>query len=333
MINAKKILLVGHFSDSPHVYTYATSFLKVLIKLGYEVKTFNYRRKIPFLLDYSLKLLCKNFNPDLIFFVKAEKISWQTIRFLKNNSSATLANFYPDNPFVFWNSNSNSDVLHSLPFIDYFLIWSEQLAPIIQSAGAKKVIYFPFAFDGDMFIGASKSSDDDVNSYQSDVCFVGSWDASRQRWLEKLVDKMPDLKLAIWGNRWKKNLPASSELLKFIKGEAVYDAEMIKVFKSSKIALNFIRKQNLNAHNMRTFEIPASKAFMLTQYTDEQAKHLFKDGESVECFKNIEELAFKIKFFLKNKDLRNERIEKGFLVAQKYVLEKQMSDFLTKIGI
>ncbi|KKQ32650.1 MAG: hypothetical protein US49_C0006G0101 [candidate division TM6 bacterium GW2011_GWF2_37_49] len=333
VINAKKILLIGHFSDSPHVYTYATSFLKVLLKLGHDVKTFDYRRKAPFLLDYSLKRLSKKFNPDLIFFVKAEKISWHTVRFLKNNSPAILVNFYPDNPFVFWNSNSNSDVLHSLPFIDYFLIWSEQLAPIIHSAGAKKVIYFPFAFDGDMFIGASKNTDTDINLHQSDVCFVGSWDTSRQRCLEKLLEKMPDLKLAVWGNRWKENLSASSGLLKFIKGDAVYGADMINVFKSSKIALNFIRKQNLNAHNMRTFEIPASKAFMLTQYTDEQAKHLFQDGESVECFKNIEELVFKIKFFLKNEALRNDRAEKGFLVAQKYVLEKQMSDFLKKIGI
>lgn len=331
MINAKKIVLVGHFSNSPHIYTYASSFFKVLLKLGYDVKRFDYRKRVPFLLDYSLKRLCKNFEPDLIFFVKAEKISWRTFRYLKKNSTAILVNFYPDNPFVFWNANSNANVLHSLPYLDYFLIWSEQLVPIIQSAGARRTIYFPFAFDGDMFIGASKCTNN-INLYNSDVCFVGSWDASRQRSLEKLLEKMPDLNLAIWGNRWNENV-SSSMLLKYVKGEAVYGAEMIKIFRASKISLNFIRKQNLNAHNMRTFEIPASKAFMLTQYTDEQAKYLFQEGESIECFKNIDELVFKIKFFLKNEPLRRQRIEKGFIVAQKYVLERQMFDFLQKIGI
>lgn len=332
MINSKKILLVGHFSDSPNIYTYATSFYRILLKLGYDVKIFDYRKKMPFLLNFSLKRVHKNFDPDLIFFVKAEKISWRTIRFLKQNSNAILVNFYPDNPFVFWNGNSNSDVLCALPYLDYFLIWSEQLVPIISSAGAKRVVYFPFAFDGELFGGASKLKDDELKKYQSDVCFVGSWDATRQRWLEKLVDKMSDLDLAVWGDRWRENLPPSSNLKKCIKGEAIYGDEMIKAFTSSKIALNFIRKQNLSAHNMRTFEIPASRAFMLTQYTQEQAKSLFKDGESVECFKNLEELVFKIKFFLNNDEIRNERIKKGFLFSQKYVLEQQMSNFLKKIG-
>jgi spore maturation protein CgeB len=328
----KKILLVGFFSEKSDFCTYATSFHSALCQLGYDVKKFDYRRRCRFLLDFLLKSECARYKPDLIFFIKAEKIYWKTIRYLKNKSGAIIINFYPDNPFTFWNGNSNANVLNSLSFFDFFLIWSEKLIPILNSAGARRVLYFPFAFDGQIFNNQIKISEQYSKQFSSDVSFVGSWDEQRQRWLEKLLEKLPKIQLAVWGDRWLDNLSKSSCLRNYVKGPAVYGNEMIKIYKSSKIILNFIRRQNLDAHNMRTFEIPACGAFMLTQYTDDQAKFLFKEGYSVQCFKNVDELVNKINLFLHNDELRLECAQNSFLVAQQYALDKQLIKLFKKIS-
>jgi spore maturation protein CgeB len=238
-----------------------------------------------------------------------------------------LVNFYPDNPFVFWNGNSNTNVLRALPFYDYFLIWSEYLMPVLESAGCKQAYYFPFACDQDLF----SVNDVDIEKHGGDVCFVGTWDAQREDWLTKLCNRMPDLDLAIFGNLWYEYVPKNSVLRKFLKGKAVYNQNMINIFRKTKIVLNFIRIQNFGAHNMRTMEVPASKAFLLTQRTEEQAEFLFKEGESIACFADIDELVSKIKFYLKHKEEREKITQRGFEQVQHYTMYKVLKRFLKNV--
>jgi spore maturation protein CgeB len=336
----KKILLVGNFSKNPGIYTYATSFFKALKKLNYLVECFNYKNykfNTPVLgkslLNFYFLRTVKNYNPDLILVIKGEKISYRTLTKVKKiNPESILLNFYPDNPFTFWNGNSNSDVLFSLPLYDSFLIWSHALIPVLYAAGAKKVQYFPFAFDSELFCQKIILSEQDEQVFQSDVCFVGSWDPDRQRWLEGLIQRIPGLNLAIWGNRWRENLPQGSVLHSQLKGCAIYGIAMIKVFRRAKIVLNFIRKQNMGAHNMRTIEVPASKAFLMTERTVDQAEMLFKEGEQIECFASIDELARKIEVYLKNDDKRLKIIQAGYEKVQEYTLEKVLGEFFKKIS-
>lgn len=334
----KKILLVGNFENKPKVYTYATSFYKALNNLNYSVECFNYKNSrfnIPFigkyLLDFYLIKLIKKCNPDLIFMIKAEKVSHKTLKKIKKgNPRIGLLNFYPDNPFTFWNGNSNSDVLLSLPLYDLFLIWSYELIPILYSAGSKNVQYFPFAFDHTLLSEDVKTINQDVKVYQSDVCFVGSWDPDREKWLRLLVDRLPDLRLAIWGNRWEENLSQNSILRSYLKGDAIYGIDMIKAFNLSKVVLNFIRKQNLDAHNMRTIEVPAVKAFLMTERTTEQCKMLFNEGQHLACFANIDELVQKIEFYLKNDNERLKIVQSGYEKVQEYKLENVLDMILKK---
>ena len=335
--NIKKILLVGYFSKDPNIYTYATSFYNSFVKLGYDVKLFNYREKYfknskinNYLVNNYLHKKVKIFKPDLVFFIKSEDISSRTIKGIKANSKAYIVNFYPDNPFVFWNGNSNSNILSSLPYYDCFLTWSKELVSLLYMAGCKSVSYFPFAYDQDLFLQNINIIQKDISKYKSDVCFIGTWDREREFWLTELCKEKPDLDLAIWGNMWQENLPESSVLRQRLKGKAIYNIEMIKAFRSSKIVLNFIRKQNHNAHNMRTLEVPAGKGFLLTQRTSEQASFLFKEGESIECFATVDELIKKITFYLEHDNLRDSIVEKGFLQVQRFNLDLVLEDFMHK---
>ena len=340
MKKIKKILLVGAFSSDPAVYTYATSFYKAFKKLGYEVEKFNprklftskrfirFKKTNDFLCNVFLYRKVVQFQPDLIFFIKSENIFPATLRRIKSRFDTFIANFYPDNPFVFWNGNSNSNILLSLPVFDCFLIWSRMLMPVLESAGCKNVYYFPFAYDSDLF----KLFDEFIKKdCFCDVCFAGTWDKEREIYLTKLCEKMTNLDLGIWGNMWSENLPKNSVLRNKLKGKAIYPPELINIFKNSKIVLNFIRKQNMTSHNMRTFEVPASGAFLLSERTQEQAEFLFIEGESIECFDGIDELAEKIEFYLDNEFKRLEIINKSKQVVIDFTLEKALENFLKRI--
>lgn len=330
-----KILLVGAFSDNPAIYTYALSFNTALQKLGYQVDTFNYRNKIfpgPLArFDHMAinKALIKKVTaakPDLIFMVKAESITAATLAFIKKNLCHNIINFYPDNPFALWNGNSNHEVLTSLPLLTCFLSWSQMLIPSLQSAGCANVCSFPFAYDEEIFSPTQNTIALDEKKYRYDVCFVGTWEPMREQWLNELVTRMPNITLAIWGNDWHKKCH-SAKLTKSIRGDAIYNDEMIQAFQASKIVLNFIRVQNMTSHNMRTFEVPASNTFLLTQYTDEQAEGYFKAGDSIACFVDADDLASKVAFYLHNQDARRAITQKGFEQAQNFTLTKQLKNY------
>lgn len=342
MNKIKKILLIGHFSKNPKVYTYASSFASTLQELGYTVKKEEYRKtflnpsnKVARSLalkicNSALKFSATTFKPDVVFIIKGETISPKTIIFFKEKIKAKVINFYPDNPFAVWNANSTPSMLYSLPHFDLFLSWSKQLMPILESAGCKNVGYFPFAYDQNIFGQEVFITPEETIKYASDVCFAGTWEPEREHWLNVLVEKMPQISLAIWGNGWKENIDKNSSLKRYLKGDATYCKELIKIFRSSKIVLNFIRKQNLDSHNMRTLEVPASKAFLLTQRTKEQTRDFFVEDAQIACFGSITELVEKISYYLQHESERLKIATYGFDVAKKFTLQKYLRKLFQK---
>ncbi|MFH0898412.1 MAG: glycosyltransferase [bacterium] len=348
----KKILLVSKFTQDKQTYTYASSFYHALQNLGHRVIPFNCKQSflpvtgfdhdgLPYtlkvinnvLINNALKRLVALFRPDIIFLIKGENISHKTIRVIKSVSNCFIMNFYPDNPFVFWNGNSNKNVLLSLPVYDVFLSWSKMMIPVLESVGCKNVLHFPFAYDQTIFNQNIVISEQEYRHYASDVCFVGTWDRQREEWLSALCEQMPGLILAIWGNDWDKNLPRKSLLREKIRGKAIYKEAMVKAFLSSKIVLNFIRQQNKTSHNMRSFEVLASKAFLLTQRTAEQTEFPFLEGQTLECFETVEELTKKIAIYLKNDTLREKIAHEGYVAVQDYTISNQLKTLFAYLKI
>jgi spore maturation protein CgeB len=259
---------------------------------------------------------------DLLFFLKPDVVKPWVLRSIRPYAQRIIS-FYPENPFVLWNGNSNADVLAALPLFDEHLTWSLGLIDPLYAAGAKSVSYFPFGFDARVLVPAVKK-----RVYTFDACFMGTWEPDRAWWLEELVKRMPQLRLGIWGNLWEENIPQESPLRFFLQGAACYGHDMAEIFRSSAITLNFIRQQNRGSHNMRTLEVPACGAFLLTERTHEQAKYLFTENESLACFATPEELEAKIRYFLDNPDKRELIALNGFEHVQQYELTKLLEKLL-----
>lgn len=236
-------------------------------------------------------------KPDLILVFKGWLIKPKTLlRIKKTLPQAKLFNFNPDNPFNTWHhGNSNNWIRKSIPFYDAYFIWGEFLIKPLERAGAKKAVYLPFGYDGGLHYPV-KTISEERKIYGSDIAFIGSWDKERENWLNYLLD----YNLKIWGNSWEK---ADKKLMEKWQKKAAIGEEFSKICDSSKIIVNIVRKQNIPAHNMRTFEIPACGGFTLATRTEEQDS-FFNEGAEAEYFSTPEELRRKIDFYLKNEGLR-----------------------------
>jgi len=108
---------------------------------------------------------------------------------MKQMAKFRLINVYTDSPFSVWNGNSNVDVLRSLHLYDKFAIWSHKLVPAIESAGCKNVIYFPFAYDDEIFCVGSEITEYQRTKFKTDVLFAGTWDVDREKFFDRATAK------------------------------------------------------------------------------------------------------------------------------------------------
>jgi spore maturation protein CgeB len=121
---------------------------------------------------------------------------------------------------------------------------------------------------------------------------------------------------------WKVHLYGGSELLRlgegFVYKGFIKRTEVPKLYRASRINLNI--SLFMSGFNVSFFDIIASGGFVITNFRDE-LENLFKVGEEVVCFKDIEDLKEKVEFFLKNKGLRKEivsKAQKRFLANHTY---------------
>lgn len=234
----------------------------------------------------------KAWKPDVIFLPKAENIHSRAVRLAKESTGARVVAWYPDNPFKADMTSMN--VLRDLRRTDIFYIWGHFLVEPLQTAGASDVRYLPFAFDPETHPESGAAS---CERYSCDICFVGAWDAEREKDLEPLAS----YDLAIWGPGWESGLARSSPLRRSVRGGALYNEEMVACYRSSKVVFNHLRQHNGSAHNMRAMEIAGiGGGVQLVRRTPELSHELFREGEHLLAFRygSDEELRARVEWAL-----------------------------------
>ncbi len=243
-------------------------------------------------------------KPDLVFVIKGSFVRPRTLPAIKKTlPNVALYNFNPDNPFNTSHSSSNNWIRRSLSLYNVYFIWGKFLLEPLVRAGAKQVERLPFGYDPKLHYPVEVPPREE-KLYGSDIAFIGSWDREREQWLGHLLN----YNLKIWGNHWEK---AGKNIRERWQKREMIGEEFSKVCGASKIVLNFIRKQNDPAHNMRTFEVPACEGFMLSTATQEQ-RSFFEEGKEAEYFTTPEELKKKLDFYLKRDDMRKKVARAGY---------------------
>ena len=270
-------------SETPSVLLRIPGVRRIIRELQRE---WNQRR-----MNRRLVQQAESYQPDAVLVLKGEHVFPSSLVAIRQRTGAKLLNWNGDNPFNLMNSSRY--LLNSIPIYDCLFIWGKCLIEPLYKAGARRVEYLPFGYEPAIHHPVSVT-EEERQLLGNDVVFVGTWEPPREAILSQLLD----FDLAIWGNSWE-HLALSSPLRECVRGRARYGEEMAKILNASKICLNFIRKQNGNAHNMRTFEIPACGAFMLTTRTKEQCE-FFAEGEEIACFGDVAELRQQISCYLEH---------------------------------
>jgi spore maturation protein CgeB len=65
-----------------------------------------------------------------------------------------------------------------------------------------------------------------------------------------------------------------------------------------------VRRANRDGHAMRTFELPASGACMLTEFTEEHCEIFGEEGRTVQYFRTIAEMVEKAAWLIGNAEER-----------------------------
>lgn len=250
---------------------------------------------------YNRRLLqrVRDLRPDLVLVIKGIEIEPATLKAIRVMPGAPLLlNWNPDSPFDAAVSNSSPGLLASIQHYDCYFTYDSRLFDLLKAQGARRVEWLPFGYD------AAEHHPVELDAagrarFGSELCFVGAYSPERAEHLSALAD----FDLAIWGPNWER-LASSSPLHRHLRGHYLAGEEMSAAFSGAQIVLNFLRAQNALSHNMRTFEAPASGAFMLASHSPDQAQWL-PPGEAAAYFSTLEEMRAQVVYYLRQEEERH----------------------------
>ncbi len=299
---------------------------KAFESLGHEIKFFNYRYQHLNKNHITNKILHKimyreiiNYHPDLLFVTKGETLLPGFIKKIRDKGIKT-ANWVIDDPTgKHYLQNKVRNINEYGAFFVFDPAYVKELKKLNPNTH-----YLPCFADPDNVhkeVISFKERD-----YRYDVSFVGSHQPEREKFLKKLTD----YNLHIWGFRWNK--VKDKILRKHIHKEIPRGKDMCKIFNNTKINLNMHAKHSIQGLNLRTFEVPATKSFLITDYYSE-LDNLFNVGKEAVFYKDISDLKKKIDYYVNHKKEREKIALAGYKrVVKEHSIKKRIEKLLRNLN-
>ncbi len=254
---------------------------------------------------------CEKNDPDLIFIFRGIHIRPKTLEKVKKRLQKTrLFAYNNDDPFgkthhrYFWRN-----FLRCLPFYDHIFAYREKnIADYAKIGITRASILRSYYIKERNYHMASIPTQE----YVADVGFIGHFENDGRDEYCRALAEIGRIKFRINGAYWHK-----SRYHEFLQKHAgpilpLYrDNEYNIAVNSVKIALVFFSSLNNDTYTRRTFEIPAARVFMLSQFSEEAAS-LFTPGKEAEYFQSKEEMIRKIDYYLTHDTEREAIARNGF---------------------
>jgi len=295
------IILLGHLEDqSEHrLAKYMTGNLK----LG-TVIDINYYKPIQEIFSKAIaydyveritKIGIKGVNEEIIELVRKERpkyIFWlrSMYEFLEStfmairDEGSTVVGLFVDDEYRFayfskwW-----------IPYMDYIVTFDVEAVPKYKALGARLIHVLPCE-------GTPVERDWPKVEEKYEVSFVGWRDKAEREWYINEIRKR-NIPVSLFGRGWE--------------GGYVATEDMIDIFKTSKINLNFSRTGNRTGLKGRLTFIMLAGGFLLTEYTPGIECYFELDKEIV-CFKNAAEMIDKITYYLSHDEERQAIAKAGW---------------------
>jgi hypothetical protein len=280
--------------------------------------------------------VAKAARPDVVWFYNVQLIAPRVVKELKKAlPQTTFVQYANDNPFStaaqpgFWRH-----YLASIPLFDMHLSYRLNNITDYRRHGATAVHLLRAYFipEEDYPVPPAEIPD----RFKCDVVFAGHYeDDGRVAMLEAICEAGYHLNL--FGGGWEAALPrlrADSPLrAKFPVGPAT-KADYRYAICGAKVALCFLSSLNHDTYTRRSFQIPAMKVAMLSQYTDDLATLFEPDREAV-FFRDQRELIEKLAKLLMDDTWRMAVANAGYAKIYKsgHDVANRMRQFLNNLSI
>jgi spore maturation protein CgeB len=241
---------------------------------------------------------------DLVWVSKGVWIYPQTVRELKKNKRCLIIHYTPDPQILY---HRTRHFIKSIPFYDVHITSKLWELDLYKKYGAKKVVSIPQGISLEV-LRPYNVSGKEYNHLSSDVCFVGHCERHYEFLIQKAYDTGADI--AVWGPIWEKRFFFPFWLKRVFRGPGIWYQDYAKAICCAKIGLGLLSKLVPETATTRTFEIPACGTFLLAERTDEHLQY-FTEGEEAEFFGCFEEMQDKIRYYLKNDELRRKIAGRG----------------------
>lgn len=232
-------------------------------------------------INKRLLALVRSVKPDIVLIFKGMEIFPGTLVGLQE-MGIKLVNYNPDHPFKFYGKGTgNKNVRNSIGLYHLYLSYSQSIAEEIEDRYDIDTGAIPFGYN--MLVDKPVAEREEI----AKVCFIGYPDRDRFQVLHSLQkQKIP---LDVYGKNWHRWLKEDENLT--IHG-SVFGNSYSTTASKYRVGLNLYRPHNANAHNMRSFELPAAGTIQLLPYSAE-FEGCFDDNSEVVFYNSNKQIALK----------------------------------------
>jgi len=270
----------------------------------------------------------KSFTPDLFLEAGGHRILPETIVKIKELGVKT-ALWTIDPPREF------EHIIKVAPLYEFVFTGGSEAYKILSDFGVKNLFWLPFACDPD-FHKPQTLTASEKRLYKCDVAFVGSIHPELYPFRVKILEKISDLNLGVWGPGAEK-ISVSSLLKKRIRGNKTTPDVWTKIYSQAKIVLCMHYKdpeEKIPCYQAspRVYEALACGSFLMV---DEQSdvKKIFKDRKDLVIFRDANELKTLISYYLNRTEKRKTIAASGReKVLQKHTYEHRIKDLLKVVS-
>lgn len=316
----ERILLVG--DDSYEMY--AKAFYKSFQKLGYKnVSLFAINRYMES--DGRVGKILMRIQNKLAYGYSVSKVNKELLKTIKTQKTELVFLYstrliYPkvikqirdvgckvfmynnDNPFApyfpkyFWRH-----YIGGLRYADYGFVYRQSNVEDYKKSGCEKVelLRSYYIDERNFYVETPKLK-------VPEVIFLGHHEPDeREEYIRSLLKQ--NISVGVMQKSWENFEPENPRVVKLADSHKCYN-EMLN---AAQIALVFLSKINHDTYTRRCFEIPAVKTLMVAPYT-EDISTMFEDGKEAVLYRNGQEFAEKVKYYLEHEDERLQIANAGY---------------------
>ncbi len=250
----------------------------------------------------------RNVKPDFFLAVKGQFVTKKTLLELKRMGIRTY-NYYPDVSFL----THGPWIPESISAYDWIFSTKPFHAPdLLELFGVRNATYLPHGYDDELHRPVQLTEEDRIQ-YGSDVILISTYTPKKWRYLEAIMEQLPDIRLRIYGNYGERG--RGSAVAEHHANFCLYGRDYVTAIAAAKIALGFLsesvgRSSQGDQTAMRSYEIPAIGTCMIHERTDE-IRGMLKENEEVFLFDGAAELVSTVRKCLSDDALRQSVAEAG----------------------